>query len=78
MELTVRRKGSDRKEAFMEALHRGVGFATPYLYITPAMIFFVLFLAYPVYFSLKLSFYEWNGLTGKDKIKYVGLANYLS
>ena len=60
----------------MEALRRGVGFATPYLYIAPAMIFFGLFLAYPVYFSLKLSFYEWNGMTGLDRIEYIGLANY--
>jgi ABC-type sugar transport system permease subunit len=49
---------------------------SPYLYIAPALIFFALFLAYPVYFAIKLSFHDWNGMTGLDAMKYVGLANY--
>ena len=48
----------------------------PYLYVAPALIFFALFLAYPVYFALKLSFHEWNGLTSIDQMDYVGLANF--
>ena len=51
-------------------------FIAPYLYVAPALIFFALFLAYPVYFALRLSFYNWNGLTSIDSMQYVGLANY--
>jgi ABC-type sugar transport system permease subunit len=49
---------------------------TPYLYIAPAFIFFALFLAYPIYFALRLSLHQWNGLTGIDGMRYIGLANF--
>jgi len=48
----------------------------PYLYIAPAFIFFALFLAYPVYFALRLSLHQWNGMTGFDGMRYIGLANF--
>lgn len=50
--------------------------AVPYLYVAPALVFFALFLAYPVYFALMLSLHQWNGMTGMDGIRYIGLANF--
>jgi ABC-type sugar transport system permease subunit len=76
MELTLTKKEFDRKKAVKGTLQRLFAWLAPYLYIAPAMIFFSLFLAYPVYFALKLSFYDWNGLTGLDHIKFIGLSNY--
>jgi len=49
---------------------------SPYFYIAPALIFFALFLAFPVYFAVKLSFYDWNGLSGLNSMKFIGLNNY--
>lgn len=46
---------------------------TGWLFITPVIIWVVVFTAYPLVYSLYLSFREWNPL-GQDK--YVGLANY--
>jgi len=49
---------------------------SPYIYVAPALIFFALFFAYPVYFGVKLSFHDWNGLTSINAMKYIGLGNY--
>ena len=76
MELNLTKKEFDQQKIVKRAFVNGFALVTPYLYIAPALIFFGLFLAYPVYFALKLSFYDWNGLTGLDKIKFIGLANY--
>ena len=39
----------------------------------PALIFYVVFMFYPLISSLGLSFFEWNGYGAKT---FVGLANY--
>src|SRR5437763_10511497 len=49
---------------------------TPYAYIAPAVVIFCLFLAYPVWFAVRLAFHEWNGLTPLDQMRYVGLQNF--
>ena len=48
-----------------------------YLYISLALVFFILFLFYPIIFSLILSFYEWSGFSPNPFEKTVGLENYL-
>jgi ABC-type sugar transport system permease subunit len=48
----------------------------PYLWVLPAVAFFVAFIAYPVYFSFYLSFHEWSGWTPIETMEWVGLANY--
>ena len=45
----------------------------PYLFISPFYILFLIFGAYPILFSLYLSFTEWKGL---GPIKFVGLHNF--
>ena len=43
-------------------------------FVLPFLIIFAVFNLYPVLYSLKLSFYEWNGIS---PMKPVGVANYV-
>ncbi|MDE7063041.1 MAG: hypothetical protein K2O73_07335, partial [Lachnospiraceae bacterium] len=52
---------------------RFLGSLPPYLMTLPAIISFLLFTVYPILDMIRLSFYEWNGLTEK---KWVGFGNY--
>jgi len=52
---------------------RGHYLLTPYLYMLPALIIFVVFLVYPVFQSFLYSLLDWDGL--KPGV-YVGFANY--
>ncbi len=45
----------------------------PYLMTAPAICSFLLFTIYPIIDMIRLSFYEWNGLSER---KWVGLKNY--
>jgi raffinose/stachyose/melibiose transport system permease protein len=45
-----------------------------YLFILPALLFFVCFIVYPVVFVVFGSFYKWSTLAN---IKFVGIGNYL-
>ena len=47
---------------------------TPYLFVAPAMVFYLGFLVYPMLFSLVTSFYDWDGLT--PLTNFVGFKNY--
>jgi ABC-type sugar transport system permease subunit len=47
---------------------------TPYLFLAPALIWYLTFLVYPMYQSLVISFMDWDGLS--PDIRFVGLANY--
>jgi raffinose/stachyose/melibiose transport system permease protein len=47
---------------------------TPYLFLAPALIWYICFLVYPMYQSLMISFMDWDGLSAN--IKFVGLDNY--
>jgi ABC-type sugar transport system permease subunit len=44
-----------------------------YLFMAPAYLLMLLFIAYPLVRSLWLSLFEWNGIT---PAKYIGLANF--
>lgn len=48
----------------------------PYLFLLPALIWYVIFLVYPMAFSLFISFTNWDGLS--NHFDMVGLANYRS
>jgi ABC-type sugar transport system permease subunit len=54
----------------------GAGGLIAYVFVAPAMAMFVLFLAFPVGFSVWLSFRQWNGFTALDQAPFVGLANF--
>jgi ABC-type sugar transport system permease subunit len=45
-----------------------------YVFIAPTLIFFVVFLIYPMVSAFQLSLFEWNLLSPK---KFVGLANFI-
>ena len=53
-----------------------LGWLEPYLWVLPAVVFFMLFIAYPVYFALRLSLHEWSGWTPIETMKWVGLGNF--
>jgi ABC-type sugar transport system permease subunit len=44
-----------------------------YVFIVPFLGFYAVFNLYPIFYSLWLSFYSWNGLSPK---KFVGFANF--
>lgn len=46
----------------------------PYLLVSPYIIHFLLFVAFPVVFSIVLTFHEWNIIA---PMKYTGLNNYI-
>ena len=48
---------------------------TPYLFLLPGLILFVVFLIYPILKSFQMSFYDWNIMPGAEN-EFVGLANY--
>lgn len=47
-----------------------------YAFLSPTILTFIIFIVFPVCFSLYLSFTEWNFLSGFDGIKWVGLKNF--
>ncbi len=47
--------------------------ATPYLFISPFYLVFIVFSLFPILFSIYLSFASWNGMSA---IKFIGLGNF--
>ena len=47
-----------------------------YLFVFPLLILFLLFIVYPIIYNIKISFYDWNGIS-IDKT-FNGLQNYKS
>jgi multiple sugar transport system permease protein len=48
---------------------------TAYLFLLPGLVLFVLFVIYPMAYSLRISFYDWNVIK-PIKSQFVGLENY--
>jgi raffinose/stachyose/melibiose transport system permease protein len=46
------------------------------LFLSPALILFLLFVIYPIFRSIYFSMFNWNGLG--PAVKFVGLSNYLT
>lgn len=46
-----------------------------WIFVLPAFVIYVSVVMYPAFYSLYLSFFDWNGIPSKEKI-FVGLANY--
>jgi multiple sugar transport system permease protein len=46
----------------------------PWLFLAPGMIMFLVYVIYPIFQSIGISFYEWDGLGPKT---YVGVQNYV-
>ena len=52
----------------------------PAIFLIPALIFFVIYVVLPIFESLWLSLYEWNGLyraDGSSTAVWVGFDNYI-
>ena len=49
-----------------------------YAFVAPAMAIFLLFLAFPIGFSVWLSFHQWNGFTPLGQAAFVGVANFVA
>ncbi len=47
---------------------------SPWLFLTPGIIFFLIYVIIPIFQSIWVSFYEWDGL---GQAKWVGLTNYI-
>ena len=47
---------------------------TPWLFLTPGLVFFTIYVLYPIVQSLIISLYEWDGLSPAI---YVGFSNYI-
>lgn len=47
-----------------------------YSFVLPAIVGFVLFMAYPLFNSLFLSFMDWNMFKGMEGSSFIGLENY--
>ncbi len=45
----------------------------PYLFVLPYIIHFILFIGFPIGFSIYLTFHDWNIIA---PMEYIGLANY--
>lgn len=51
----------------------------PWLFIAPALVFFAIYVIIPIFQSISISLYEWNGLynaEGQSTASWVGLQNY--
>ena len=46
---------------------------TPWLFLTPAILFFSFYVILPIYQSFSVSFYDWDGLSAPT---FVGMENY--
>ena len=47
-----------------------------FIFILPGLLGFLVFVLFPVVFSLVLSFQDWSFTQGFDKMKFIGLENY--
>jgi multiple sugar transport system permease protein len=53
----------------------------PWLFLAPGLIMFLLYVIIPIFQSIWISLYDWDGLTGRNGEftgKYIGLENYVS
>lgn len=50
---------------------------TAYLFLLPSLLGFLVFLAFPIVFSLILSFTDWDLVSGLKNIRFTGLQNFV-
>ena len=58
-------KQQDRQDAF-----------TGWLFMTPSLVIFAIFVIIPIFFAIFVSFTNWNGISPPQSADWVGLANY--
>ncbi|MBW4710146.1 sugar ABC transporter permease [Roseobacter sp. YSTF-M11] len=47
---------------------------TPWLFLAPAILFFAFYVIWPIYQSIVISFYDWDGL---GEARFIGMDNYV-
>ncbi|MCV6592607.1 MAG: sugar ABC transporter permease [Silicimonas sp.] len=47
---------------------------TPWLFLAPAILFFLVYVIFPIFQSINISFYDWDGL---GEARWVGFDNYV-
>jgi multiple sugar transport system permease protein len=57
-------------------LQRNRMIITPIMFLLPGLLFFILYVIFPVIQSFNLSLYEWSGVGSGDAAVFVGLDNY--
>ena len=50
----------------------------PYVFLSPFLICFLIFMVFPIVFSIFLVFQNWSGVGGINTMKFVGLKNIVS
>jgi multiple sugar transport system permease protein len=50
---------------------------TGYLFLLPSLFGFIVFLAFPIIFSLVLAFTDWNLYSGLKDINFIGIQNFI-
>ena len=50
---------------------------SPIVFLAPALLFFSIFVIWPIIQSIWLSFYRWNGVGALDTAEWVGLKNFI-
>lgn len=74
---TIRPKGGKAPaDTWRSVMARLLGRLRPYLWVLPAVVFFVLFIGYPVCFAFRLALVEWPGIRPIKDMRWVGLENY--
>lgn len=53
---------------------KGKNLFEPYMFVAPFFIGFLIFSAFPIFYSFYLSFFRWNGIRIPE---YVGISNYI-
>lgn len=48
--------------------------SAPWVFLAPALLFFTIYVIFPIFRSIWISFYEWDGI---GQATWVGLANYV-
>ncbi|MCL4376943.1 MAG: sugar ABC transporter permease [Actinobacteria bacterium] len=51
-------------------------FILPATFISPSLIFFLIFLLFPIIFTILISFFQWNGYSKYVFANFIGISNY--
>jgi multiple sugar transport system permease protein len=65
------------KTRLIRWLQQALRAASPYAFLLPGLALFGLFIVYPLLYSLRISFYDWN-VINTARSTFVGLENYVT
>ena len=68
--ILVRPRAGAPKESW---IHRNRRAIAPWLFLAPGVLFFLVYVIFPIFQSFEISLYKWDGL---GEARYVGLRNY--